>query len=694
MNLDNGTIGGGSTTPSSKDPRITSVTINGNQLLGQTGDVWISGDADVFVKAASNEGLKSLTYSIAGQTGSVENPKAINSFRVSNLTSGSKTLKITITNNKNVSDEVSLPVKVDLTPPTVNVLEPAGASAGGIPRVSGVVTLKVSVADGESGLDSVRFYQTGEDAQEITKVTRVNDEYSVQIDTTKLTDGVKYFQVDSRNNAGLLTSKIVGLNVGNTAEPPAPTAPVVRLLLAPGEKSNTVTIPFIISSEDNLKVAKLLVDGELFKTIVAPPANTENTFTLDVNLLTVGTHVVTIEATTVKEKSATSNGVTIQITKNLSLPLFVISSPTEGASLSGKTPIEVSVVKKGSDFKFLSDITVQIIDFTGNVVKTLTIDKANLKDTDGIYLTELVDWTRLTGADNYSIRASAQVEVDDGTPAANPTFQLEDQLTTGVTITNRRPPAANILLPSSNDASSAVPNAVFSRLSGLFLMSTDETGNFRVDVRMIRKDGNGGGKVTKYLYNLPWPGGFYKLIPEVFLDGSEKVEDGNYMLQTVTEDIDGNGNVQEIPVTVNRAAPALNGLAQNADVKTLTIRNPFKPGDLNVFSTTWQLCNNPNDVVPISYELGGVVPTPKDSEKCAPVTFTNPTTVASVVIKDNVTVVSKAINFAYTGVYSPYTYGFSSVGDYQHFVIAQDLITGVVQVFTGANVGVTQYRNN
>lgn len=699
VNLDNGSIGGGGTTnPTNKDPNITGVSINGNQLIGKTGDVWISGDADVVVRATSSVGLKSLSYSIAGQSGNVDVPKAINEFRISNLTAGPKTLTIVAKNNKDVEHKVDLPVKVDLTAPTVGVLSPAEAGSGSTPKVNGIVTLKVAVNDNESGVAGVRFFQKGETTVELTDVTRNNSEYTTQIDTTKLEDGVRYFEIQVRNNAGLTTSSIVGLNVVNSTELPAPTAPVVRLLLAPGEKTGTITIPFIISSEDNIKVAKLLVNGELYKTIPNAVSNVENTFTLDVSLLPLGTHTISVAAETVRGKSSTSNSVEIQVTKNLSLPLFKISSPQSGAALGGKTPIEVSVVKKGSDFTFLSDITVQVIGYGGTVVKTLTIAKSNLVNNgDGIYLTDAVDWPRLTGADAYDIRAFASISVDDGTAAADPQFTVADQLTTEVTITNKKPPAANILVPSRNDPSSVVPSAILNRNGGIFLQITDEdkldpNTKYRVDVRLISKNPGGGAKITKYLYNLPLLSGtFFHGISELLLDGSEYVENGAYTLQTISEDNDGNGNVQEVNIVVDRSAPNLARV--NANSLTVLVNAPYAPGKPDKQSATWRLCSNLGGVTTMEYTYGTTPPTIPVGEQCTPVNFTNPTTVIAAVMDGIGTVSEKQILNGFTGNAPSYTVSFAAAGTYSVTFFAQDLITGNVQVFTGPSVGVSIYQN-
>ncbi|GEM49796.1 hypothetical protein [Deinococcus cellulosilyticus] len=694
ISVDNGSINPG-TTPTVKDPNITSVTVNGNQLLRRSTDIWISGDADVFVKVTSNVGLDSLTYSLDGQSGVIDNPKASNVFRVSNLTAGSKTLSITATNIKGSDTTVNLPVKVDLTPASVAVVTPADASNGTIPKVSGLVDLKVAVTDAESGIRSVKFFQRGTTDTEITEITRNNTEYSTQIDTTKMTDGVKYFEVRVLNNAGLSTSKVIGLNINNTGGPTEPTPPVVRLLLASGDKTGSITIPFLVTSEDPVKIARLLIDGQLYKTTVNPPSDQESTFVLDTNLISVGTHQVTVSAETIQGKSATSNTVTINVTSNLSLPLFKISAPQPGAKLGGRTPVEISVVKKGSNFNFLSGITVEIIGFGGQVIKTLTIDKAALRNnSDGIYITEAVDWPRLTGSDNYDVRAYASIQVDDGIPAqTDPTFTISDQLTTGVSISNLKPPAANILIPSRNDPSSAVPTAVLNRTGGIFLQVTDENKlddvKFRVDVRLVSKAPAGGAKITKYLYNLPLETGtFYHAISTVILDGSEYVENGEYTLQTISEDDQGNGNVQEVAIKVDRKAPNL--AVVNANTLVTLVNATYAKGKPDKHSATWRLCTNPGTVTRVEYYNGSAVPSP--TTPCTPVKFSNPTMLVASVVDPVGSASEQQIFYDVTGDAPAFTVFFSRAGQFQVTIFAQDLITGQLQTFPGPSVGVAIFE--
>lgn len=360
-------------------------------------------------------------------------------------------------------------------------------------------------------------------------------------------------------------------------------------------------------------------------------------------------------------ESAVQN-VTIQ---NIAYPTITIPSPASGTTVTTSTlPIQINITKRNTAFTIPGgSITVDLLDYRGELEATRTIsgvaDNAN-----GTYSTTF-DVASLP-ADTYTVRVRTPVLLSGNTSAQ--TVETVSQVTTNTTSQN--PPAAVIrfpvALPNTVNPSSPTP-AVINSASGMLVQVSDNTGVDYIQVRLVRPDGT---PLNAYLLNMgfdsPKPlGPLDVVLNSLDIDGSQYVPNGTYTMRVTVADVDGNRNIQEIPVKVDRAV-TISGLSTNSST------NPNTPntaaGQLTYSSGTWTITGLPTTFNP---------------------NLSATTRVSAVLSVNGVT--SGSQFFILNGESNAsVAFGFSEAGVYRVDWIVEDLSTGAIRYVPGQAVAVVK----
>ncbi|MCD0162378.1 Ig-like domain repeat protein [Deinococcus sp. 6YEL10] len=534
-----------------------------------------------------------------------------------------------------VTDSDKLSIYVDKSAPTITWNRPVAGST-----VTGTVTLDTTVADTGVGVDATtaQFYLDG--------------------DTTPLADADANTPGFQFNTNGIVPgnhtlTQVVSDRLGNRAQQSITvntvTKPTVEITnstdLASGQLSGYVSVNVDARDQSGIKQVDLFANDVKVATLTSAPYN----FALNTANYTNGPVTLFARATNNSTPNQTTDTPVTTITAfNRVAPVLAISSPASGSTVTAPSlPVQISISRKNSAFTVNSStVTLDLLDYRGEKVDSKTVSVSD--NVDGVYTSAAFDLAKLP-ADTYTIRASMIVVLDGATTT---TVEASSQITTNTTSVN--PPAAVVRVPVTlaNGTRATVVSG-----SGFLVNVSDDTGVQYVQVRFVNKDGtplnnsyllNQGFDVAPKLADI--------VIPNLDIDGSQYVPDGEYNIRVTVADTSGNRNVQEVPVTVNRAA-ATNSYLQSVTTTPLTAKTT--PGALTYDNATWKLIgvNNASRVAAVLYKDGKVIGS----------------RVEAGVSGDQVL-----------------NYTFGDIGSYEVAWIIEDLTTGVVQYVNGTAVGVSR----
>ncbi|WP_221091594.1 hypothetical protein [Deinococcus aquaedulcis] len=414
-----------------------------------------------------------------------------------------------------------------------------------------------------------------------------------------------------------------------------------------------------------------VVDNSTYTTTQA-----RATFSVDTTRFANGPLKLKVIAYTKSGLTGTSAEKTVQV-QNLTSPELSVAAPTDGALVNTPSlPVRITLTKRSADYTIdPQTIQVDVLDFRGTVVlqKTMATNSSDCVGTaDSLTCNTMFDIAGLP-ADTYNIRVRTRVRVDPN--GANITRNLETSSRFTANTVSGLPPAASIRFPAITDARQ--PGRLDSE-SGILVTVSDNTGVNVVEARVV-----GPFDATKPLalngttqcqesqpvagrspvdvlmlnrgFNPPVVMGDI-FLPSMDIDGSAYVPDNNtnerYDLRVTTVDVEGNRNIQCIPITINRAQTRLERPRYTESTSTNPATPNPLPGELNYTSGTWTLSNIPNR-----------------------------SRVAAVVYQDGVQK-TVSVNSSVTGS-TNLTYSFGNPGTYQIVWVIQDMVTGIVTTVAG-----------
>lgn len=358
-------------------------------------------------------------------------------------------------------------------------------------------------------------------------------------------------------------------------------------------------------------------------------------------------------------------------------PVIKISSPSTGDVLGGLSPV-TGVITPTSDYQ-VGGVTVQVdvLDYRGNLVLSGTAVTA----VDGTYTTPNFDFSSTKiPADEYTIRARATV-TGITIPGSSKVLETSAKISTKNDSLN--PPAVNVRIPVrisgyqdtaydltdlAKTGASYQGIAVLNRKSGLVLEASDDSGLKYVQVRVINEDGT---PTNAYLLNTPVVAvsstgqavtAANYVVPGLELDGTQYVADGYYILRITVEDSSGLRNIQEIKVRVDRSQKDILDAGNN----------PYQ-------------------------NFGGVCDLPSSAQgkpSCLAASWTLGTPLKNDARATYIYYVKGEQTALRTDTYIPagqtpgVGIGITEAGVYRVDTVVEDLVTGVVRYYVGADVPV------
>ncbi|HEX2864639.1 MAG TPA: Ig-like domain-containing protein [Deinococcales bacterium] len=325
-------------------------------------------------------------------------------------------------------------------------------------------------------------------------------------------------------------------------------APIV-IVSSPGSGatvSGKINVTVEAGHPNGIKDVTLLIDGAQEKGQVTDSA--PYTFTVDTTAKTNGPHTFSARAESTNGVSATSTPVNVTI-QNVQPPVLSITDPLNGTTIQGVQAVQLSVAKRASDFTFVGGtILVQISDYRGTVVASQTVSAAD--NVDGTYSTAPFDLSSFPN-DSYTITASATVNV--------PILGAQ-ALTSVVAVSTKNaslvPPAVIITNPVRvTPDQSTLPIFGDAGFGYVFSDVSDNTGVSHVELRLTCDTCGAGGPVDALegYVAYPTPATAASPILRFDMDGTPYLPDGNYTARVVAQDQEGNRNVQEIKIKLDRA---------------------------------------------------------------------------------------------------------------------------------------------
>jgi len=227
----------------------------------------------------------------------------------------------------------------DTTPPSVSITSPAD-----VVTVSGTINVDVSAAD-DVGITQVELYLNG-----ALFATDTTEPFSFAWDTTQSSNGTHTLQAmayDAVGNTG--TSATVSVSVDNSV-PNDTTPPSVSITSPANGATVSKVVKIKVSASDNGQVqqVEVYVDGSLIGSADCTASSCSPTLNWNTNPkgVTDGTYILQAIAYDAVGNTGTSATVSVTVNKSGStdptLPSASITSPADGATVSGTISVDVS----------------------------------------------------------------------------------------------------------------------------------------------------------------------------------------------------------------------------------------------------------------------------------------------------------------------------------------------------------------
>lgn len=295
----------------------------------------------------------------------------------------------------------------DTIAPVVSVTAPANNAS-----ITGTVSVTANATD-DVAVSRVEFYIDG-----TLKGTDTSSPYAYSLVASTLTPGTHTISAKAYDPAGnVTTSTIINVNVADT------TSPSVSVTAPTGGSSVSGTIAFSANATDNVAVSK--VEFYTGSTLRGTDTTAPYSISLDSKQLANGAVSLTVKAFDAANNSTTSSAVSVTVNNTTTPPVDTtpptvsISSPTDGASVSGSVNIgAVATDNIGvSKVEFYVDGALKNSDTTAPFGYSL--NTSTLTNASHVIMAKAFD------AANNSVSSSVSVTVN------NATFIREDINTDG-----------------------------------------------------------------------------------------------------------------------------------------------------------------------------------------------------------------------------------------------------------------------
>lgn len=243
----------------------------------------------------------------------------------------------------------------DSTPPTIAIASPTGGS------VSGTVTISVNASD-NVGVTRVEFRANG-----TTVATDTASPFQFAWNSASVADGTVALTAVAFDAAGnSAVSSPASVTVANGSSNADSTPPSVSIA-SPSGSTPTVsgTVSVSVNATDNVGVTR--VELRANGSIVASGNTSPFQFSWNSTTVPDGKATLTAAAYDAAGNSAVSSAVTVQVANDTTPPVLTITSPANGAMLSGT----VSISTSASDNKGTAGI-VQRLYIDGALKATVT----------------------------------------------------------------------------------------------------------------------------------------------------------------------------------------------------------------------------------------------------------------------------------------------------------------------------------
>jgi hypothetical protein len=283
----------------------------------------------------------------------------------------------------------------DTTPPTVSISAPTGGT------VTGNVTVSVSASD-NVGVTRVELRVNG-----ATVATDTAAPFQLTWNSTTVANGSVQLTAaayDAAGNVAVSAARAVTVSNASSGDTTPPSVSIASLSPNSTVVSGTVTV--VVNATDNVGVKRvdLLVNGSIVGTSNTAP------FQMSWNSASIadGMATFTAKAYDAAGNSAVSAAKSVTVANDKTAPVLAITSPADGAKLSGNVTITTSV----SDNNGMAGITQRL--YIDGVLKSTVTGKSLAFKWNTRSSSSQVHTIRVTATDVAGNTASRQITVTTG----------------------------------------------------------------------------------------------------------------------------------------------------------------------------------------------------------------------------------------------------------------------------------------
>jgi hypothetical protein len=475
--------------------------------------------------------------------------------------------------------ETSKTVTVDSVAPQASsiivggttITNPTGTSLSAIVTANSNVDLSVTSSDSDILRTYIRI-GTNIIAQTDTNTTST----TIPVNTAPVT--VIFGIID---NAGNLTQYTTALTINKiTGDGQAPTVSITSPV---GGTTVNGTLTVTVNSADTSGIdsVELIANGNPISLSNGVP---NPSFSVDTTKFPNGAFELKARATDKSGLSTTSSAVSVTI-NNVLGPVLQITSPTNDTTLSGATTVTVNILKRSSNYTYTSNLIVEFFDYRGTSIGQKIISLAGQTGATNNYISDAFDLNNFPN-DLYTIKASVTVNVtDEPAPRA-----ITDTITIKNINTNLTPPASvlthPVRIPSNEQQLDTGLLPIFSQSFGYVIANlSDDRGIVSTELRMTCVSCGSLGPVNaleQYIAYIP-PVTQTTALLGFDANGTPYLPNGIYTMRVVTQDTDGNRNIQEVKVKLSRNDSACpNPFTTSIVLGPDNIGDKLTPGSANI----------------------------------------------------------------------------------------------------------------
>ena len=290
----------------------------------------VAGSVSVTANATDNAGVAGVQFRLDGAALGAEDTTAPFSVAWTSATAsnGSHTLTAVARDAAgNITTSAAITLTVDNSAPAVNITSPAsGATVSGAISVTANASDNIAVAGVQFRLDGVAL-----GAEDVTAP------FAAAWNTVTSSNGPHTLTAVARDTAGnVTTSTSISISVLNDSTPPS-----ISITSPSSGATVSLTVAVAAAASDDIGVAgvQFRLDGAALGA-----EDTAAPFTLDWNTSSVanGAHTLTAVARDAAGNTSTSAAITVTVQNDTASPAVAITSPANGATVSGSVIITAS----------------------------------------------------------------------------------------------------------------------------------------------------------------------------------------------------------------------------------------------------------------------------------------------------------------------------------------------------------------